>query len=245
VIAKAVIPSLDPARMKAKAIPSDAGEPVVVDCQGHSVSASWEGRKPRPAGTVRVLDRQSLPEGREAVWLATAEDIGACSAVDGYGFFAIVALDGPRLAVLGVSPWYPSCGFKRKLRVEKLENETVYVDSDGFSSGAGPTEWEGVWLLRDGQLIRAGRYITYEAPDPGTGMVDDAGLEGPQFRGSARYESHGIVLAGENSWLRRVETDVGPDYVVAKKAPVTRRYQIRGNVLVDEKGLPADKLWVR
>jgi len=243
VIAHALIPSLDPAHMRAKVVRGDGGASVIVDCRGGASPAIWEEaeatRVPTPAGTVRVLGRKPLPDQREAVWLGTARELGACVSEDGYGFLAIVALDGPRLSVLGVSPWHPGCGPVRQLRAEKLGDVTVYVEPDKEGARAGFDGWENVWTLRDGDLHLAGRYDTMQVGAAESGAtVDDAGLYPPSFNATAHFVGAEIVVSGQSTWLKPAVGDGGDGspWTFAKKGPYLHRYELREGNVVEKKG---------
>ncbi len=75
VIAHAIIPSLDVATMKAKVTMTWNASGELRDCRGGTVSADWgdwpndlgSSGPPVPWGTVKVLRRQGLPGGRQAI----------------------------------------------------------------------------------------------------------------------------------------------------------------------------------
>jgi hypothetical protein len=241
VLAHAIIPTLDSVHMKAKVVKGDGGLNVVRDCHGGAAPATWEEadstKKPLAEGTIRVLGRKSFPDGREAVWIATAKELGACVAEDGYGFFAIVKADGPRVNVLGVSPWHPSCGPKRQFRAEKLGDETVYVETEKEGTGAGFDGWENVWTLHSGELRLAGRYDTLQtgAAESG-GAVGDDGLYPPSFTGTAKFVGSEIVVKGEITFMKPTKADTGTGFpfTFAKKSTWTKRYELKDGVLAEK-----------
>jgi len=267
-LAHAVLPSLDPATMIARVerLPARDGRgdaavdtrdcdsmdcgivperDVVDDCHGGRSIATWEGddpKTPRPRGKVEILGRRALPGGREALWIGTGKELHAC--VGEQSVLAIVALDGPRVAVLGVAPWVPrGCSHPREgLHAETVGGETVYVAPDRFGSGAGYNGWDDVWTLRDGELRQAGRYVTLETrPHDGMEPVDADGLYRPELSATARFVDGAIVLDGETTWERPVKGDAGagPSSVLARRLTWVRRFGLRDGELVEEQPLPA------
>jgi hypothetical protein len=228
---RAIVPSFDPTHGRAQVTRTKDGA-VIHDCSGGSAPAAWDEASgpPVPAGTVKLIGRKALPDGRQAVWLATARDYGACALEDGYGFFAIVALDDARLDVLGVATWAPECRNKRALRAEKLHGETVYVEPEEFGTGAGDTHWETVWTLRDGELARAGRYdVRADGGAATQSGEDEAGVYSlPSFEGKPRFEADEIVVTGQNKWSNATG--------VVRTERVVRRYALQGDWLVDRSG---------
>jgi hypothetical protein len=233
-IAKAVIPSLDPEIMKAKVESSWDATSELRDCQGDLIPADWNDWAPLDAGvpspgTVKLLHRQSLPAGRQAVWIATARAApGACVEQDGYGLLAIVEVEGKRLTVLGVSPWRPRCFGKRSLRVEALGGETVYVEPERFSTGCGTSDSERFWSLRGNHLRVEGRYVTGRGGggDCGPAEVDDF-----QESSTARYSGNEIVLQGQTVWHKSEDGGSGS---TEGRSSWQEHYTLRDGKLVQE-----------
>jgi hypothetical protein len=188
ILARAIIPSLDPRTMKAKPHADNGSEQYVVDdCRGESTDATWMefvdgSATPNHRGLVRLLLRKALPSGREAVWLGTGYAPGACRSDTSDGFFAIVELSGTRLAVLGVTPWSPCFTSPAELRAETLGEQTVYLEPEHHDPGGGS---ENVWLLRDGELSNAGSYDTWGLAPPD---------ETEYYRGTPQFVGSTIVL---------------------------------------------------
>jgi hypothetical protein len=221
--------------MKAKTTKGKDGKPVATDCRGGTESAFWDDGSDgnphgTPPGTVKVITRRGLPDGRQAIWLATAVDAGACTAQPGYGLLAIVALDGPHIAVLGVAPWNAGCHDQHLLRAEKLGDEIVYVEPDGEGTGAGNAEWEEVWTLRDGELRRAGRYDTrIDGGEATQAMADDAGVFAPpSIEAKAKFVGSEIVLSGQTKWWKQT----GDKLVTVKTEAWVERYALENGKLV-------------
>jgi len=237
-LAEAIVPSLDPATMRAKVTKTKGGALVLSDCHGGTAPAAWEdgpdGKGLTPPGTVKVIGRKALPGGQEAVWLASTIQVGACVAPDGFGLLAIVALEDAHARVLGVGPWDPSCHDKRALRVEKLGDVTVYVEPDGFGTGAGVEEWETVRVIADGELRVAGRYDTRldggEATQVGQ---DDAGVFWPPYaEAKAKFVGSEIVVSGLTKWIRLITHDGSTEYSPARTEAWVERYALVGKKLV-------------
>jgi hypothetical protein len=235
-LAEAIVARLDPKAMRAAVGRDNRGAPVVRDCTGGVSSAVWEEAargmaRPPPQGTIKVIERKAMPDGRQAVWIATAKRIGACAVEDGFGFFAIVGLETSRVDVLGVSPWDPRCRNERKLRAETLAGERVYVEPESEGTGAGTSSWENVWVLRNGKLRVLGRYDTAaeggEATQTG---ADDAGVfSPPSFEAKPSFRGDEIVVAGKTQWWR---AEAGSALVVVRSEPYERRYVGSGEKLV-------------
>jgi hypothetical protein len=243
-VARAIVPLLDAKTMVAKVTKAN-----VVACQGATSPATWEpetyGGKAPPNGLVRVLHRKPLPDKREGIWLATAIERGACQPPDGYGFFAIVALDEARthVQVLGVSTWRPECGPPWALHAQKLGDETVYVEPDAEGTGAGRTSWDNVWTLRDGVLTIAGKYATEDTGNDHLGPIDDAGFLPMAFEAKAKYAGEEIVVRGEATISRPRPAEAGGDasesWIVVRKQPYAKQYALVDGQIV-EKGTKAE-----
>jgi len=234
-LAHAVIPSLDPTTMKAEVVRADSGASAVLNCRGDASDiAEWQDRS-RPPGGVKVLGRRSLPDGREAIWLATGRALAMGEGVGG-GFFAVVALERSSVAVLGVSPWHPAAAWDRKLRAEKLGDEMVFVEQDGFINEIGGALHENVWTLRNAELRVAGSYWTqedhhpYQQDDP-TDATGFYKLE--NFTAKARYVGRQIVLEGESTWNHKIAGDAGMWWGVGRRAAWVRRFELKGGRLVE------------
>jgi hypothetical protein len=235
VLAHAVIPSLDPTTMRADVVSRDGGASAVLNCRGDaSDTAEWQDGSRLP-GSVKVVARRSLPDRRQAIWTATGRAL-AMGEGEGAGFFAIVGLEGSRVAVFGVSPWHPAAAWDGKLRAEKLGDETVYVEPDGFINEMGGARHENVWTLRDAELRVAGAYWTqedhhpYQQDDP----TDAAGFYTfESFTATARYVGREVVLEGESTWNHRLVGDAGRWWGVGRRASWVRRFELKGDRLVE------------
>ena len=124
----------------------------------------------------------------------------------------------------------------RGFRAEKLGDETVYVEADGFVNEIGGSRQENVWTLREGDLHLAGSYFTLEERHPygGDDVPDDAGfftLE--RFTGIPRYVGGEVVLKGESTWQHATVLEGGISWTEGRRIPWTRRFQIRDGALVE------------
>jgi hypothetical protein len=203
------VPSFDPATKRAEVTRRADGTRIVRACRGASAPAVWQeglaGTKAPAPGTLLLSAKQALPDKREAVWIATEyTGPGPCSVDGGDGLMAILALEGSRLVVLGVSAWRPECRAERKLAAHAVSGQAVYVENADFGTGAGHTDWQTVWLLRDGELRVAGRYDTADSNYDAASM----GMPGPSYETKVSFENDEIVLHGKSAWWK---SDGGPD----------------------------------
>jgi hypothetical protein len=236
VLAKAFIPSLDPARMVAAIASDDAGARGIVDCQGHLSLVDWSDEQlgapegaPTPEGTVEPRARQALGDGRVAVWVATGRMAGA-SATDN-GFWAVLHLEGARVVVDGAAPWG---GFSTDLRIEQLGGGRVLVTGDGFGgSGVQRSRWETVWATREGRLLELGTYDTArEAQAAGAAAGSMPGdWDPPELMATPEFRDGILVVHEKWSWSL-----YAPDASAAltHKLAVDRRYRLVGDALVAE-----------
>jgi hypothetical protein len=122
-------------------------------CPGHEA--------PHAAGSVVVGERQDLPDGRQAVWVYTAESSPEPGSPT-MGYIALVRLDKNTLSIDAVGPWENSPEAKRTVTGQQIDGRTVWVESTGpvIDGECGQTLGEQVWLEEDGSLVRAGAYPT-------------------------------------------------------------------------------------
>jgi hypothetical protein len=213
--------------LRAPVFKRDDGAHVVVDCMGHSSRTDWSGKDPsRESGVLQIAARQELPGGRLAVWLATGMPAGLCSGEN--GFFAIMHPERGRLAVDGASEWTSSCGNDKKLRVEKLGDETVYVEGDTTETQNGKRAWQTIWRLRPPSLSAALKIDVGRAPAQE--------CSAPTMSAKVTFEGKDVKV--EESWQTPKECPGGGG--AARK--VARRYRLGDSsiALVDGPPPPQD-----
>ena len=177
------------------------GTRIVRACRGASAPAVWQagpgGTKAPPSGTLTLAAKQTLPDKREVVWIST-EYMGPnpCAVDGGDGFMAILTLEGSRLVVLGVAAWRPECRAERKLSAHVVSGQAVYIEDAQFGTGAGRTDWQTVWVLREGELRVAGRYDTADSNYDASGM----GMPGPSYDTKVSFANDEIAVHGKSTW---------------------------------------------
>jgi hypothetical protein len=189
-LASAIV-ELSGSSLRARAFKRDDGSFVVVDCMGHTSRTDWSGKDPsRESGVLELIARQELPGGKLVVWLASGMAAAPCSGEN--GFLAILHVDRSRLVVDGVSDWTSSCGNAHKLRIEKLDGESLYVEDDTAESGGGRRAWQNIWRLKAPNLELALHVDVGRAPA--------SSCDGPSMSAQVRFAGRDVTV--EESWQK-------------------------------------------
>jgi hypothetical protein len=227
VLAHAVVDlASDAPPLRAPVYKQGDGTRVVVDCMGQVSGTDWSGRDPsRESGIVQIVARQELPSGKLAVWLATGMPVGLCTGEN--GFFAILHRDAGRLVVDGVAEWTSSCGNDHKLRVDKLGDETVYLEGDTTEVPGLKRATQTIWRLQGASLAPALKIEVGRAPNPE--------CSAPTMSASVKLEGRDVRV--EESWQTPKECPAGG----GAPRKVARRYRLGPQGLTLVEGTPPAK----